>query len=193
MLETADGGALVDQVGRGQIAQPEELPPLGFVLTAMPVDQIRQQPMWMLLVVRCARLGGHIVQQPFARRLLTGLEIADLDAGRTVLRDRTGDVRTRIDESSPQLLQPVAQRRSRSTVVAVVKLDRVKDRPIDGVQRVGLERELHILPLQRRLAKADVALEAVERLELLDRVALDAGAQRLADDGVQIDEALAAQ
>ncbi len=52
VLETADGGALVDQIGGRQIAQPEELPPLGLVLTAMPVDQIRQQPMWMLRVVR---------------------------------------------------------------------------------------------------------------------------------------------
>ena len=49
-------------------------------------------------------------------------------------------------------------------------------------------------PAARRAHLAGhVAREAVERLELLDRVALDAGAQRLPDDGVQIDEALGAQ
>ena len=41
----------------------------------------------------------------------------------------------------------------------------------------------------RRLLQVELAREAVQRLELLQRVALDADAQALADDGVEIDEA----
>ena len=57
----------------------------------------------------------------------------------------------------------------------------------------GFERELDRLPLQRRLAQVDLAHEAVERFELFDRVALDAGAQRLSQHRVEIDEAFGAQ
>ena len=57
----------------------------------------------------------------------------------------------------------------------------------------GLERELDLLALQRRLVKIDVANEAVERLELFDRVALDAGSQRLSEHRVEVDEAFGAQ
>ena len=47
--------------------------------------------------------------------------------------------------------------------------------------------------MQRRLAQRDRPLEPVEGLQLLERIALDAGAHRLADDGVQIDEPLGPQ
>ena len=48
--------------------------------------------------------------------------------------------------------------------------------------------------LRPGVAQVDLALEAVERLHLLDRVALDRGPERLADRAQQVDQdALAKQ
>ncbi len=56
-----------------------------------------------------------------------------------------------------------------------------------------LETAFHLAQAEARRLQRNLAREAVERLELLDGVALDTGDQSLAHDFEQIDEVPAAQ
>ena len=85
MLQASDGRSLFEQVSGRQIPEPEELPPLGLALSAMPVDQIGEQPHRMLRVIRRAGLDGQIAQQLLARGLLSRFQFADVLAGIALL------------------------------------------------------------------------------------------------------------
>src|SRR5258705_4255268 len=83
---------------------------------------------------------------------------------------------------------PIAQRPGREAIVAVVGLDDSRAVVPGGGRGAQLEAALDDTqgdagPVQRLLA-----FEAVQRLEPLDRVLLDAGSQRLPHGGLQIHE-----
>ena len=90
-------------------------------------------------------------------------------------------------------LQPVAQRQCRDAVVLVVALhDRSHFRGHVGVA-VGFQQPFHLMAIVVRVRQLHFALEAVEGLQILDRVLLHAGSQRTPNDRVQIHEQAAAQ
>src|SRR5690606_25171956 len=93
-----------------------------------------------------------------------------------------------------QLLEPVAQPGRRDAVLAVVALDGLdvrREARVVGLAR--LDGPLDRAAARGRGAQVLLALEAEERLELLDRIALDARFERVLDDGVEVDEELGAQ
>src|SRR5690606_40604075 len=82
------------------------------------------------------------------------------------------------DDTGAQRLQPVAKQGCRDAVLAVVTLDGGDVRLEVGHAEnrlAELDRPLDGTPRRRRLAQVLLALVPVELLELLDRVALDAG------------------
>ena len=91
------------------------------------------------------------------------------------------------------LLEPVPQPRGAHHVVAVVALDPfevIRARPLALAQ---LEPLLEGDDARGRVAEVDVPHEPVERLELLDPVALDRGANAWRDDPVEVDHGPAAE
>ena len=76
----------------------------------------------------------------------------------------------------------------RAAVLLVVALDLGEERLVARLEP-GLERDDRVVAALH----LGVALEAVERLDRLDRVARGRGAERLADDAVEVDEHLAAE
>ncbi len=93
-----------------------------------------------------------------------------------------------LGQFDPPILEPIAQPDVADHVVAVVALD-----PLE----MGRRRPLALAEFQPFLerddaaasvAQVDLALEAIELLHLLDRVALDRGAQGLPDRAQQVDQ-----
>ncbi len=82
---------------------------------------------------------------------------------------------------------------SRYAVVAVVSRNRCAHLGRDGIAVAELERPLDHAQVRPRVLERDLASEPVERLERLDRVALHARPDGVADDGEQVHEALRAQ
>ena len=80
------------------------------------------------------------------------------------------------------------QLEGRAAVLLVVALDLGEERLV-GRLEPGLERDDRVVPALH----LGGALEPVERLDRLDRVARGRGAERLADDAVEVDEHLAAE
>ena len=97
------------------------------------------------------------------------------------------------DQILAQTFQPVAEPHGGDAVVAVVDLDCGQGLRGHRILLAELHGALKRAQMKRNLAKRDLALEAVEDLQLFEGVSLDAGAHRLADDRMQVDEALGAK
>ena len=107
-------------------------------------------------------------------------------------RDRDAEP---LAEVQPAQLQPVAQAPRAQDVVAVVALDLAEDLVAHQAVGGGAEAQPHLEfdDAAARVLEGDLPLQAVERLEALDRVALDAGPDALAHDAIEIDEHAAPQ
>ena len=98
-------------------------------------------------------------------------------------------------EVPPPVLEPVAESPVAHDVVAVVALDPGQDRLRvgDGRLRPHLEPGLEGDDAAAGVLELDLAVERVQRLDPLDRVALDAREDALADGAEQVHEHAAAQ
>ena len=90
-------------------------------------------------------------------------------------------------------LQPVAQPSRADHVVPVVGLDVLQDGRRGSIAGRQLEPRLELDDAGGRVAQLDVPREAIDGLELLDRVALDAGANALSHRSEQVDQHATAQ
>ena len=95
--------------------------------------------------------------------------------------------------SAPPPLEPVAQRRRRLAVLAVVVGDLLHQLVVELLGAAEFERHFEVAARDRRVAELRLAGVAVQRFELLEAVAIDPGAHRLAHDCVQVDQPAAAQ
>src|SRR3954468_19665520 len=68
MLESGDRLRLVEQVLFRQLTQPEEFPPLRLFLSMMPINQVSEQPAYVVVMGRLARHQGHSLEHPLAER-----------------------------------------------------------------------------------------------------------------------------
>src|SRR5207302_169992 len=93
-----------------------------------------------------------------------------------------------LDLGRPQPEQPLMELVERAAVVLVVGADVLEDLALARLEPL-FERDHRAAAAAHLLA----ALEAVERLDLLDRVAVEREPHRLADDAEEVDEHLAAQ
>ena len=140
--------------------------------------------------VACARILRHADEQRLRRFPDAPVALPHLFLRLGTRQLRTGDGHRRLAATR---LEPVAQRCRRETVLAVVRGHPVAKGGVDAVRIAHLERQLDVQARQRGVAEVVLAPEADERLELLEPVPLDADAKPFADDGVQIDEAAAAE
>ena len=191
---------LVAQFVLAEVAQAEVLPPRGLRLAAMPVQQVRRQPA-RLLFVRTLRAVVHAVKQTRFQRLHLQLALGERLDFRG-LNKRPRRLLAAFDEAAPQILQPVAEAERRDAIVAVVLLDDAPHLP-DGAARVRVGLQLEDAPrLQQTLQRMAVVVRrvevnfprvAVELLQVLDGVALDACEDRLPRRRVQVNEEFGAQ
>jgi hypothetical protein len=193
IFQPGEARAFVKQVVGRKRREPEMLPPEGFLFPAMPIQNFREQPARLLFRRPLQHVGRHI------RRELGDDRVDPLQPGGDDLarfafrRDRPLDPRALRDEDRALRLQPVPQRGSGNAIVAVVPGD---ERPLGHANQPEItefQPGLDLGKRQVRFGKADGPGKTVERLELLDGVAFEAGAEPIPHDAVEIDEALAAQ
>ena len=174
----------------------EEAPPEGLVLAAVPVEELGEQPARGVLGSIVSAGPGRPGRPRSARRraprppLRRSVEL--LGAGAVVER-RARERAPRVPRGPRRRSSSQSRRRQlRQDVVAVVAAIRAEDRlahlavlaSVAAVRATPRTRRCS----SRRLLRSTSRIEAVQRLEALDRVALDAGPDALADDAVQVDE-----
>ena len=98
-----------------------------------------------------------------------------------------------VDEFTPSRLQPVAQPHGREAVIPIVRLDHRAGLIRKRVRLSQFECAFESTQMQGRFAQRNRPLEPVEGFQILERVALDARADRLTNYGVKIDEQLRPQ
>ena len=186
-------GPALDVLLLGEAAPVEELPPHGLVLATMEPQQVRQEPPRPLFAVELGVVGRQpggerLEQRPgLDRRFL--LPIAFLVPERRPRHGLAGESL----QFLPALLQPRGEAQRREAVVTVVALELGPKRPRDTGRVARLEPRLDLNARPRRRGQVQRAGEAVERLQRLERVALDRGSQPLPDHAVEVDEHAAAK
>ena len=191
-LQPGERLALVDELLVGHARELEEAPPKGLFFAAVPIEQLREEPAILLRRRSVGCFRGDIGSQHRDGRGDLPLMLARLTwfGGLCLLvgaRDRPTDAPRQL--GSP-FLQPVAEAKVADDVVAVVAGDRTEDVLADlavlgrSTLEPGLERD----DARAGAAQLDLALEPVQRLEPLDRVALDARPNSVSYDRVEIDE-----
>ena len=171
----ADRVRVLDQLVLVEREVVEPLPPLRLRLALVVVEEVREEPARApLLPAREQRL----VQGDPRRVALLGL-LRLLPLLRRQLPGEPG---------RPQPEQPLVERDRRAAVLLVVRADPLEQRVLLRLEPL-LEEDDRLVPA-RDLGRAH---EPVQLLDLLDRVARDAGAQRLLDDAVEVDEQLLPQ
>src|SRR4051812_38004481 len=190
-LELADRLGLLHEGVLRQTHQLVEAPPRGLVLPPVPVDEVAHEPGRLFGVA----LLGRVVRNRSCQALL---EVTHrlLSGGKLLVRrvDLTRRARQLEAELARGLrsaiLQPIAQLLGADAVVAVVEADVL----LDLAARVALlEHHLELDDARVRVSQLDLACVPVERLELLDRVALGPDANALANCAIQVHEDPTAQ
>ena len=174
-LEPADRGAVADELVVVELRPAEPGPPLGPRLALVVVEQVREQP------PRLALLGAD--EQPRLQGLACGVSFLGLFRRRALVGRQPPRHGGRPDRA-----QPLVQLERRAAVLLVVALDLFEDRVVARLDPL-LEANDRLVAA-RHLGRA---LEPVELLDRLDRVAVGRGPQRLLDDAVEVDQHLLAQ
>ncbi len=164
----------------------------------MPVEELGEEPGRPLLVGQGRELRArrvHPREVPRQRR-------DDRGHGRLPLR-RLGGLHRGVRERGagnrdpqprtqvqPAALEPLAEAPRAQDVVAVVALDLAEDLVADETVRGGAAAQprFELDDAAPRVLQVDFAVKAVEGLEALDRVALDAGPDSLSHDAIEVDE-----
>src|SRR4051812_41911002 len=89
--------------------------------------------------------------------------------------------------------EPASERMRRGTVVAVVRFDHDLLVFTDTFRLREFKASLHACQRAVGIRQVDGALETVELFKLLDGIALNAGAQRVPHDRIEVDEQLGAE
>ena len=191
--EPRERTALVGELVRLEVAQPEVFPPRGFVLAPVELHHVRQHEARLLFRRPLGGLDRDAFEQAVAQSAQLLVELADLLGGHAAFQRGTWQPVPERHRFGTQALEPVAQLERGLAVLAVVALDAAAvaiERLAESARRNG---DLDDTSAQRGLAQVLLARVAEERLEVLDRIALHAGDQRALDDRVQVDERAAAQ
>ena len=177
-----------DQLLLVEAAAVEELPPRGLVLPPVEVQEVRQQAARPLAVIQRRLVRGQPGGQRVEQRLDLGGPFPLLLALVLPQRRPRHGFAGQVLELAAAGLQPLAEAQGRQAVVPVVALYLRAQlrRHVGGL--TGLQPRLEPDERPRRGRQIDVAREAVEGLQLLDRVALDRRAQPLPDHAVQVHE-----
>ena len=174
-LEPADRVGALDQLVLAERQVVEVGPPLRLLLAPVVLEQVREQPA-RLAFLRVREQLGLDPRTLLEPRLRLFLDLALLRRLPPLQILRT------------QVEQPAVQLVERAAVVLVVGADLLEDRVLTRLEPL-LERN------DRAASPAHLvsALEVVERLDLLDRVAVEREPKRLANDLEEIDQHPAAQ
>ena len=171
-LEAADRVVVLHELVADEPEVVEPLPPRRLRLAAVVVEEVREEP------ARVALLRA--LEQRLVQRRPLGVALLGLFRPLPLLGRRPPRQLGR-----PQPEQPLVQLEGRAAVLLVVEADPLEQRVVPGLHPL-LEEDDRLVPARHR----GRALEAVELLHLLDRVARHRGAERLPDDAVEVDEDL---
>ncbi len=189
VLQAAERRPVLQQFFGTQAQAMEILPPHRLVLAPVKVEQVRQDPPRLLLRGSLRRLLRHTGHEPGKHRRDPLLQLGGLRARLVRLRHRP---RHRLAGLPlmlrAQRLQPVSEPERGDAVIPVVPLDdRRQLLPLD-VPDAQLEPRLELCQGAGGVPELHGALEAVERLHLLDGVTLHGRPHPLPHGPVQIDE-----
>src|SRR6266478_6593072 len=192
-LQAGEAGPLVPQLLVAELAQAEVLPPHAFVLAPVEVEDVGEEPPCLLLGGPDRNVSGNAGEQLLANCM--GFLAVDLLLVGRVAGSRRGPVDSRPGSDPRRALafEPVAERARGEAVVLVVGLDLGARLRIDFAGAAQLQGELDDAPGRSGVLEGHAARVGEEGFQVLDGVVLDARAERLANDGVEIDEDLAAQ
>ena len=142
----------------------------------MPPEELSQKPGRLLAGSPIERVGGHDVGagETLDERLDPGLGLCQVGRQLGGPSDWPRDLETGLlGELRSQGFEPIAQPEVADDVVAVVPLDAIEMRRRRPLSFAELEPFLEGDDARPGVAQVDLAGEVVERLHLLDRVALD--------------------
>ena len=189
---------LADRVGLlaallvGELAHEIEVPPPERLrLAPVPVQELRQQPaasLGALEIVSALGQSGAEGGRQFVHRLLLLAVLPLLRLG----DGGPGEVAVVEEKLHTLLFEPIPEAQRRHAVVAVVLPD-PREQVVPLAALPELEPGLELNDARARIAQVHLAGEPIERLQALDRVALDRRADALPDGPVEIDEDPAAQ
>ena len=189
--EPRDARSLVEELVLGHAVESKVFPPVDLVFASVPLEELREDPLRLLGPVAVDRelrgqgLGhGANVRQSILELLIR------LGERRGGSRDGLTPIAFRF-QTKP--LQPIAQPERRDAVVAIVRADRLSDRGSQGGRVPPRDRVLDGAQVPGGLPKIDLAREPVERLKLLDGVAVDSRAEPLPNHAVEVNEDLSAK
>ncbi len=179
------------QLGGALLAAVEELPPGRFAIALVVVEERERVAPGALFVVVLVLVLGELGGEWIAELVAAGLEQLSAFAWRPLrarlqLVDRRAVLSLGVGDDAGA--QPGVEGVGAEAVVAVVELDLAE---VCGVAVLQV-----VLPALQRADRAPqlrVALERVHRLHPLEAIALDARADRLARDAVEVDEHLLAE
>ena len=116
------------------------------------------------------------------------LPFGQLDARLAGLRFRAVHRGPRRDQLLAKPFEPLSKAPCGEAVILVVALDDQLVLLINALDISKLQTGLHLRHHRADILQRRRSCECIERFKLLDRVALDAGSDAVADNGVQIDE-----
>ena len=189
-LEAGHRVGLLEELLLGEALQPEELPPRGLLLPPVPAEEMGEEPPGVLLRRSLGPVGRHSRQEPVGERPGAALVLLRLAFGLLGLRRRAGEGDATPLHLGAEALEPAPELQRRDAVVAVVALHVGAKLGLQRVRLAELEGALHRVERGRGLPEVHVAAEAVEGLQGLDGVALDAGPEGVLHDAVEVHEEL---
>ena len=193
MHQAGNGLRLVEEVLLWQIAQTEVLPPARLVFAPMPVEQVREQPPPVLFVVLIRERLWNAHQQPLTQGCDALSAVVQFLRRVPILRRRPWHGCARRLQVSSELFQPVSKAKGGDAVILVVAFDGLPDFYRNRVRALQLKRLLHHEQRSIGIDQRNGAVEAVEHFQVLDRVALDPGAQALPHHSIEVNEAFGAE
>ena len=174
-----------------EIAQPKILPPHRLLFAAVPIERMGEQPPRLLFRrSRSLTSAGTSAGQARDERvdfLLPGAEFLARLPVRYFRARHVGPVRDQRRATSSSQSRSASVERQSSSIVA---RDDASVGIADEFKIAELQAGLHLGERRVGVRERGCARIAVKRLELLDRIALDARSEPVADDAVEIDEAL---
>src|SRR5580700_58782 len=186
--EIGQGSSFFEEILVRKRGKPKVFPPDGFFLPTMPIQDISQDPSRLLLGRAFAHLRWDIGGQARNERVDADLPLCAGVARFGRRRNGAFDDVALYDQLRPYVLEPVTQCVRRKTVVAVVAANHGLEL-VSHCRRIGgFEKRLYGSQRTARIFKRGGSSEPEEALQFLDRVALDARADALPDDVIEIDE-----
>lgn len=154
----------------------------------MEIEHIREEPPGVLFLCAFSGVGRNVSRQRFDKRRDERDPSRDVFGGLSVLRRRTIDNGTASNCFRSAFLEPLPKGDRRSAVVLIVALNYLTVGCADVLSVPEFKARLELRECDIGIGKRGFALEPVNGLKLLDRIALNTDPDPLSNDCKKVDE-----